>query len=82
MGTHVDSCIKTYSYFFLQKVKNLEVDLNYVSQHARSIVDIVFVMDVSGSIDNNEFEESKVFFKNLLEYFSIAQGHGQVSNQI
>lgn len=60
----------------------MEIDLNYVSQHARSKVDIVLVMDVSGSIDVEEFEKAKVFSKNLLEYFSIAQGHGQVSNQI
>lgn len=60
----------------------MEIDLNYVSDHGRSIVDIVVAMDVSSSISDHEFEEAKVFFKNLLEYFSIAPAHGQVSKYI
>ena len=63
----------------LQKVKDLKIGLNFVADTARDIVDIVFVLDVvSASINAKEFEESKIFGKNYLEYFSIAPGHSQV----
>ena len=62
----------------LQKVKDLKIGLNFVADIARDSVDIVFVLDVSASINAKEFEESKIFFKNYLEYFSIAPGRSQV----
>ena len=58
----------------LQKVKDLKIGLNFVADTARDIVDIVFVLDVSASINAKEFEESKIY----LEYFSRAPGHSQV----
>ena len=70
----------TFPILFWQKVQRLKIDLNYVSEHARSLVDIVFVLDASGSIADSEFQQSKTFVKDFLEYFSIAPGHGQVGD--
>ena len=43
------------------------------------MVDLIFVMDRSGSVDSREFGQAKDFVKNFLDYFSIAAQHTQVS---
>ena len=62
----------------LRKVERVELDLQYVVEHARGAVDIIFVMDVSGSIDGEEYDQSKIFVKDFLDYFSIAPDPSQV----
>jgi len=56
----------------------LTADLEWLDARANALVDIVFVLDESGSIDNKEFDDAKGFIRGLLEYFSLSPNHGQV----
>ena len=42
------------------------------------MVDLVFVLDRSGSVSKKEFNQVKQFMRNFLEYFSVAVMHTQV----
>ena len=57
----------------IQKVERVELDLQYVAEHARGAVDITFVMDVSDSIDGEEYSQSKIFVKGQLHRTCISR---------
>ena len=46
------------------------------------MVDLVFVLDRSGSVSKKEFNQVKQFMRNFLEYFSVAVMHTQVKTTV
>ena len=45
------------------------------------MVDLIFVIDRSGSVTQTSFKKAKEFVKNFLDYFSIAPLHTQVGSE-
>lgn len=55
----------------------MKIDATWIDKTAHDQVDIIFVIDRSGSVDDNEFNQAKEFVRNFVEYFSIASQHTQ-----
>lgn len=62
-----------------QQAAKIAIDATWIDTRAKDIVDIVFVVDESGSVGPSNFNRCKDFMKNFLDYFSIAPGHSQVN---
>lgn len=56
----------------------VKYDATWIDKDAKDMVDIIFVMDRSGSVSRTAFAQAKSFVKNFLDYFSIAPLHSQV----
>ncbi|XP_013412868.1 von Willebrand factor A domain-containing protein 2-like, partial [Lingula anatina] len=52
--------------------------MNYASSRAREVVDLMFLVDESGSLSRKDFQSELEFIKNILEHFSVAPQYTQV----
>lgn len=69
----------TFYYILQQAVaNNIELEASWISTDAKSMVDLIFVLDRSGSIRKEQFIQVKEFIRNFLEYFSVAVLQAQV----
>lgn len=55
----------------------MKIDATWIDKTAHDQVDIIFVIDRSGSVSNTQFDQAKEFVRNFMEYFSIATLHTQ-----
>lgn len=57
----------------------MSIDAGWIDDKARDLVDLIFVMDRSGSVSPHQFNQAKEFVKSFLDYFSLAPQHAQVT---
>ena len=71
------------SLYHIQKVvaDQVKYDATWIDKNAKDMVDLIFVIDRSGSVTQTSFKKAKEFVKNFLDYFSIAPLHTQVGSE-
>ncbi|XP_013390347.1 CUB and peptidase domain-containing protein 2-like [Lingula anatina] len=52
--------------------------MNYASRRAREVVDLIFLVDESNSVSEEDFKSELEFIRNILEHFSVAPQYTQV----
>lgn len=50
-------------------------EINYVSNRANQVIDVVFVLDESGSVGPTNFKRILTFVRNTLDQFTVAPGY-------
>lgn len=54
-------------------------DANWINKDAKGVVDIIFVLDASGSVSDRQCNNKLFFVKHFLEYYSISRAEAQVN---
>jgi len=66
----------------LQTAREITVDAKWVDKQANSQLDIVFVLDKSGSLGPQNYKRAKQWIRGFLDFFSVAPAYAQVSSHI
>ena len=75
-------CSPNHSYFlllYLQVAQKMEVDAKWVDNEAHHQLDIVLVLDQSGSVGVDNYARAKQWIRSFLDFFSVSKQYTQVS---
>jgi len=65
--------------YIIQIAEEIELDANWVDKDAHHKLDIVILLDESGSVGRSNYFKAKQWIRSFLSFFSISNQFTQVS---